>query len=143
MTDNKEPGWAKIRNTQAVDDLVKYGPSIEVGIAPIPFGTGRRSALAQIDTGAGGTAISPRLARKLNLKPVAKGTAHQAGLPPITAQYFRVRLFLPSTDIEMEVVGFATLNPPHDVLIGRDVLANCRLAVDFLSGVTCLHIKSS
>lgn len=142
MADDEEASWAKIRITQPVDEIIQYGPSIKIGVAPVPFqGEGTTIVLAQIDTGAAGTGISARLARKLNLKPVGFGEVHEAGRNPIKAPYFKVRLSLPSTDIESEVVGLATLDPPHDVLIGRDLLANCRLVVDFLSGLTVLHIK--
>ena len=144
MTDDEKAAWAKIRITQTVDELIKYGPSIKIGIAPVPFeGAGLVTVLAQIDTGAAGSGMSPRLTRKLGLKPIDSGEIHEAGRTPIIAPYFRVRLILPSTDIETDIVGLPSLNPPHDVLIGRDILTNCRLIVDFTSGLTALHIRSS
>lgn len=144
MTNDEEAVWAKIKITQTVDEILKHGPSLNVGVAPVPFeGTGMMTALAQIDTGAAGSGMSPRLARKLSLKPVGSGEIREAGRDPIVASYFRVRLFLPSTDIETNIVGLPSLDPPHDVLIGRDILANCRLLVDFTRGLTGLHIKGS
>ena len=143
MTDDEEAAWAKIRITQTVDELLKFGPSVEIGIAPVPFeGKGLITVLAQIDTGAAGSGMSPRLTRKLNLKPVGKGEIREVGREPIVVNYFRVRLFLPSTDIETDIVGLPSLDPPHDVLIGRDILANCRLIIDFPRGLTGLHIKA-
>lgn len=141
MTDDKETGWTKIQIRQPDDEVIKYGPSIEVTVAALEGPA--IAALAQIDTGAQGTGISPRLAKKLGLKSVASGIAHQAGYPSVRVPYFKVRLSLPSIDLEMEVVGLATLERPHDVLLGRDILSKCRLTVDFMEGVTSLHIKHS
>jgi predicted aspartyl protease len=144
MTDDEESGWAKIRFTQPIDDLIKYVPSIKVGVVALPIdGTERMTVVALIDTGAAGTAISPRLARVLNREPIGFGTAHEAGREPITVPYFKIRLYLFSAEIELEVAGLPSLDPPHDILIGRDILADCRLVVDFISGSTSLHIKSN
>jgi hypothetical protein len=143
MTDNKEPLWSKICLRQPVDDIVKYGPSIEVNVSAIDGGP-RIKALAQIDTGAAGSGISKKLAAKLKLRPTGAGEIHQPGLPSTVAPYFRVRIALPiAGDIEVEVTGLATLDPPHDVLIGRDILALCRLAIDFTDGTTTLHIRAT
>jgi predicted aspartyl protease len=142
MTNDKEPGWTKIRIRQSVDDLFKRGPTINIGIAPQPFlGRGLMTVLAQIDTGAAGTALSPRLANKLGLEPAGRGKIIEAGREPIVVPYFKVRLFLPGMDIETKVSGLS-LPPPHDILIGRDILANCRIAIDFITGAVCLHIKN-
>jgi hypothetical protein len=146
MMDEREPRWTKIEFRQPVDDLLKYGPSIEVDVAALEgedTTAASARALAQIDTGAGGTGISPRLATKLRLIPIASGIVHQPGMTGIRVPYFNVRLSLPSAQLDMEVVGFPTLQPPHDILIGRDILSNCRLAVDFVSGLTCLLIKGN
>lgn len=144
MANDKEPTGAKITLTQSVDDLIQNGPTMKVGIAALPFDPAMMSVvLAQIDTGAHGTAVSPRIANSLGLKEIDRGEVHEAGRDPIVASYYRVRLRMPGTDIEIDVVGLPTLREPHDVLIGRDVLANCRLAIDFANGKTWLHIKSS
>ena len=145
MADNEEAAWAKININQTVDDLLKYGPSIKIGIAPVPFtGEGMMTVCAQIDTGADGTGMSPRLTSKLNLRPVDTGTIHEAGREAITASFFKVRLFIPpSAEIDTDIAGLPSLNPPHDVLIGRDILSSCRLLIDFTRGVTGLHFKTS
>ena len=143
MTDDEEAAWTKIRITQTVDNLLKDGPSLKIDVAPVPFeGNGLTTVLAQIDTGAAGSGMSPWLTGKLNLRPVREVEIHEAGREPIVAQIFRVRLFLPSIDIEIDIVSLPSLNKPHDVLIGRDILKNSRIIVDFTSGVTGLHIKS-
>lgn len=141
MSDDKEAGWTKIRIRQTVDHILKHGPSIDVDVAPLSGGIGTR-VMAQIDTGASRTGISPRLVRNLGLVPIAGGFVHQVGLPRIHVPFFKVRLGFPSLDINVEVVGFATLERPHDILIGRDILASCRLSVNFLNGVTLLHIRN-
>jgi hypothetical protein len=145
MTDDEEPGWTKIRITQPINDLIKNGPSIRVGIAPMPFeGPGMTSVLALIDTGTSGTGISPRLRSKLALKPIDVGFAHEAGREPIEGHYFKVRLFFPAgIQVDIDVFGLPSVTTNHDILIGRDILASCRLAVDFVSGVTRLHFKSN
>ena len=143
MTDDEKAAWAKIKINQTVDELLKFGPSIEIGIAPVPFeGKGLTTVIAQIDTGAAGSGMSPRLTRKLNLEPIDQGEFHEPAREPIVVNYFRVRLILPSTDIETDIVGLPSLDPPHDVLIGRDILANCRLIIDFPRGLTGLYIKA-
>lgn len=141
MSDDKEAGWTKIRIRQTVDHLFKHGPSIDVDVAPIDGGTIAR-VMAQIDTGASRTGISPRLVKNLGLAPVASGFVHQVGLPRIHVPFFKIRLGFPRLDINIDVVGFATLERPHDILLGRDILGKCRLSVDFLSGVTVLHVKN-
>jgi len=142
MTNDEEAVWTKIRIRQTPDELVKYGPTIEVKVSAIK-GREVLSVLAQIDTGAAGTGISKRLAEKLALESVAFGKVHQPGLPEITAPYFRVRLEFPSVEIESDVVGLVTLDPPHDILIGRDILVNSRMIVDFTQGITAVQFRSS
>jgi predicted aspartyl protease len=123
MTDDKEPIWSQVRIRQPVDDIIQYGPSIEVDVSAIDGGP-RIKALAQIDTGAHGTAISTRLALKLDLRQIGAGEIRQPGLAPIVSPYFRVRVTLPiAGDIETDVAGLSSLSLPHDILIGRNVLA--------------------
>ena len=144
MADNEEPVWAKIDFRQNVDDLVQYGPSLKVGISADPFVGGEMaSACSQIDTGAAGTGISTRLAERLGLVAIDHGELHHPGGDPIVAPAFKVRLYLPGAELNLEVIGLSTLDPPHDVLIGRDVLASCRLVVDFSRGMVGLDIKAS
>jgi len=148
MADDEKSRWTKISITQPVDELLKHGPSFKLQARSL-VGGGVVSALAQIDTGAAGSAISLRLAERLGLDPVGHGSVHQPVGPTLHAPYFGVSLQLPPPDgvrlavnFEIEVVGLATLDPPHDVLIGRDILASCRLAVDFVGGTTSLHVRS-
>ena len=144
MADNKKIRWTQINIRQSADDLFQRGPSLSIGIAPLGNNTGMLSILAQIDTGAHGTGISPRVAEKLSLSPAGHGEIREAGRKPIACPYYPVRLSIDSImDIELEVVGLPALGAPHDPVIGRDVLANCRLAIDFSLGHTALFIKAS
>ena len=144
MTDDEEAAWAKIVFEQSVEDILKHGPTLDIGIAPLPFvGKGMTTVRAQIDTGAICSGLRPGLANELGLNKVGEATAHVGGLQPVVASCYSARLFLASTEVDLEMVDLATLDPPHDVLIGRDILANCRLIVDFTSGLTALHIKAS
>jgi hypothetical protein len=45
-------------------------------------------------------------------------------------------------DVNLDAAGLPSLPPPHDVLIGRDILAKYRIAIDFTTGAFCLHFKS-
>ena len=143
MTNDEEAGWAKINIRQSADELLKYGPSIEVDIrAAINPGPSLK-LLAQIDTGADITAISARAAEALKLVPHgADGEIHEAGRGKIVVPYHFIRLTLPHGYIEMEVPRLPSLNPPHDVLIGRDLLRRGLLLVDFVAGMTTLHLKT-
>jgi predicted aspartyl protease len=141
MTDNEEPRWAKITIRQSVDDLRKHGPTVEVFVTDIQTGA-RKGVIAQIDTGADGTCISPRLARALALKAADTCLVHQADKPTMLMPYFEIKLSLPLIDVNLKVATLSDLNGPHDILIGRDVLANSRLTVDFTSGVTDLHVRT-
>ncbi len=143
MTNDEKAGGAKITITQTVDEILQFGPSIEIGIAPAPFdGTGKIVVLAQIDTGAICSGLRPGFAKELGLNKVGEATAHVAGLQPVVVSCFNVRFYLATIEFDLEVVELATLDPPHDVLIGRDILSNCRIEVDFTSGLIVLHIKS-
>lgn len=141
MANDEKSIWTKFGFNQPIKSLIEHGPAAPVGIGPAGSQTSI-SALAQIDTGAAGCGISPRLVKRLNLQPVGSGTIHEAGREPVTADFFFVRLTLPAMNIELNVAGLPSLALPHDVLIGRDVLARFRLLVDFTSGVTQLHFKN-
>lgn len=144
MTDDKEAAWAKIAIRQPIDELIKHGPSLKIGILPVPSIGNAVGALAQIDTGAAGTGLSPRLVSALSLPPTGDGEIREPGREIISVKFYRVRLILPSRlDVEVEVAGLPSLAEPHDILIGRDILAEARLLVDFTDGITRLHFKTA
>lgn len=143
MTDDKESGWTEVRFCQSLDDLKQYGPSIPIEVsAAIDNAPKRIRALALVDTGAAGTGIGPDLAKRLGLPLIGRGMIHEAGRAPIMAGLHRVRLCFPSIDIDVDVTALPSLGEPHDVLIGRDVMAKSHLYVDFLTGKTRLAIKT-
>lgn len=143
MANDEKPIWTKIGFQQSIQDLIRYGPSIAVGIAAADASSPTVEALALFDTGASGCGISPRLTEQLNLEPIDAGVIHEAGREPITANIFSVRLFVPRMDVELDIAGLPSLAEPHDILIGRDFLANFRLLVDFTTGGTQLHFKNA
>ena len=144
MADDKKAGWSEFRIRQTTDELFQHGPSLEIGIVALPQ-NGRIPirALALLDTGAAGTAISPGLAERLAPNIIDKGEIHEAGREPVVASFYTVGLLLPAANVELEVAGLPSLAAPHDVLIGRDVLISCRLVIDFPNGVTALHMRSN
>jgi predicted aspartyl protease len=145
MTDNEKAQWATVRFRQDPSHLAQYGPTIPVRVAGLPFEEAKAKAVfAQIDTGASGSAISDRLAGELSLQPIDYGEVREAGRTAISAAYVRVRLIIArGVEIDLDIVALPTFHPPHDVLAGRDILASCKLEVDFLSGETQLHIRAS
>lgn len=142
MANNDKPAWIKSGFEQTVENLYDIGPSARVTVSARERGATRYAVIAQIDTGAGGTGISPRLAEKLGIAPVDSGLIHEAGREPIAALYYPVSLALGPMVVELEVAGLPSLGDPHDVLVGRDVLGKFRLIVDFTTGQTQLHFKN-
>ena len=148
MTDDEKAAWAEIEFLQSVDDLVNYGPSLNVRICGLPITErGVLIVAAQIDTGAAGSCISLKLAGELGLPIIGTGEIHQPGLDPIPAPYFKARIAIRSGvgwyNLDLVLAGLAILDPPHNVLIGRDILAHGRISVDFLTGVTIWRIKAN
>jgi hypothetical protein len=143
MADDPAVGWTNVAITQSVEDLLQRGPTIKIELSASGEAAEPIPVLAQIDTGAHPTAISPVIARRLGLQSTVPGyLLQEAGRPPVDALEYRVRIRIPSASIgvEMNVVGLPALGDPHHVLIGRNFLAGCRLLVDFSTGNTLLQI---
>lgn len=134
-----EDDWIKTSFEQTRADLFAYGPTAPVGISEVGKRQATLQAVALIDTGAAGTGISPKLAAKLNLQPIGTGLIHEAGREPIAADIFEARLFFPGMDVELDIAGLPSLAEPHDMIVGRDVLAQARISVDFTTGITLLQ----
>jgi hypothetical protein len=143
MAESEKPKWLRHRFSHSVEHMLLYGPGMKVGIAALPFVEGSlTTVIAQIDTGAHGSAISPNIVKKLKLEPTGGlSEVRQAGYAPYFADYYGVRLALPHIDIDLDIAGLKTLEPPHDVLIGRDILASYRLSIDFTIGLVELHFR--
>jgi hypothetical protein len=144
MTNNEEPRWSKIAISQTVDELAEYGPTIRV-VVRNPETSMSLEVSAQIDTGASETAITSALAERLRLNACTVGGTQQAGSEARDTQYFGIKLFLLGTDIpdlDMEVAGLPGVAPPHDVLIGRDILQHSMMLVDFFTGETTIHLSA-
>jgi predicted aspartyl protease len=145
MANNEEATWPEVRVSDKPDDLRHFGPTITIGIAPLPFiGIGMQTVRALIDTGAHGTAITPSVAKSFGVAPIREAEIREAGRQPMPAKVYRARLFLTSTiEIDAEVHTLPNLSPPHDVLIGRNVLAGTTLGIDFIGGFWFLQVKPS
>ena len=112
---------------------------------PVP---GLVGASALVDTGASHTCIDPRIMAELRLTPtgLVEVTAPAATVPSQTAEQFDVSLTIPAG------IGDAPLIFPalpvfvsnlhdgaaFDVLLGRDVLAACRLTYNGRVGIFTL-----
>jgi predicted aspartyl protease len=143
MADDEKPRWTKIDLAQTVDDIFEHGPTLPIKIRAGHLKGGIVQVLALIDTGASATGLSPRLVQKLVLVPFDHGAIQEAGREPIEAARFEVSILLePSRYIDALAVGLPSLAAPHDVIVGRDVLARCRLDVNFTTGVTSIHFKN-
>ncbi len=144
MTDDEKARWSEINIHQPIESLVQHGPTLKVGISGVPFtGDNIIQAAAQIDTGASNCGISERLIKRLSLEPLpGEFLTVEAGREPIARKAYWVRLRLPVMEVEVEAYSLPSLTDPHDFLIGRDVLANCRIMVDFTSGQVKLHFRA-
>jgi predicted aspartyl protease len=142
VANNDKTGWFEISFQQSIQDLFKDGPTTTFGIASNPYhGQPMLAAFGLIDTGAGATAISPRLVKELKLKASGSETVQEAGREPVTADFYSVRFFIPGMKFDLDVAGLPSLPPSYDILVGRDILGNGRLIVDFTTGITTLHFK--
>ena len=90
---------------------------------------------ALVDTGASQTSISPRLAAHLALRPRGKVTIQGAtGSTPVNAYYVDLMLSFGSQSIvvgNLEVCEFDPGQAPFQVLIGRDIICQGVLTMDF------------
>lgn len=143
MANDKEPAWAEITFRQNIDDMIKYGPTCPIGIGGPESDDVAMTVFAQIDTGAAGTGISPRLVDRLGLAPVSSGMIHEAGREPISVNMYGVSLFFPRFKVVLDVSGLPSLAAPHDIVIGRDILKDTRFIVDFTSGIIRVHFRTS
>lgn len=151
MANNEEPVWAKIGLRQGVDDLIKYGPTIRAAVRDIASKPNTVSILAQIDTGAAMSGVSPDVVRRLQLRRHGSGDIVEAGRERITVDFHEVDIIMALRDppsgelramsIRCHVAGLPSLAKPHDLLIGRDILGQFRLLVDFTTGTTQLHLR--
>lgn len=140
MADDDKTVWAKVGFHQPVDDLIQHGPTAPVDIRVA--GQSAFQALALFDTGAAGTGLSPALVARLGIVPTGEGFIHEAGREPIAAHFFPVHIAIPGLPwVELDAEGLPSLAPPHDILIGRDVLASFRFSIDFTEGRVALHFR--
>ena len=136
MSSDESGAWIDIGWTQT--DLFEIGPSFVVQVRS-PHGV--HTVLAQIDTGATVSAISPSLFQKLGVVPHDFGEFRVAYEKAVPAPIVRAVMGLPEgSEVEMEFAVLVQVGEPHDVLIGRDFLRACSLHIDFIGGGVSLGI---
>lgn len=134
-------GWVELNTTMSVAELRQFGPTTDLKVRSAAGGE-YFEVLAQIDTGASHSCVGPALAAKLG-GPTGQLLQHQAGGQPAYAPQHSCEILLPTGNVvNVDLTVLAGLSDPHQVLIGRDVLAFCRLVVDFTTGKWSLHLKT-
>jgi hypothetical protein len=121
--------------------MVQHGPNIRVTIAAISAGGTRLAEQvcgAIIDTGAESSCVSPDMFAKL--RGGVRGVRNVAHVFGSVADESTVRAsvsWMPGVAFERD---FALLEhlAPYDVLIGRDILSECRFYLDIKSAFFCL-----
>ena len=92
-------------------------------------------AQALVDTGASQTSISPRLAAHLALRPRGKVTIQGAtGSIPVNAYYVDLMLSFGAQSLVVGNLNVCEFDPgraPFQVLIGRDIICQGVLTMDF------------
>ena len=97
-------------------------------------------AQALVDTGASKTSISPQLASQLSLRPHGKVTVQGAtGSTPVNAYHVDLMLSFGAQSIavaNLDVCEFDPGQAPFQVLIGRDIICQGVLTMDFAGRFT-------
>lgn len=141
MTDPESDEWIKIRGKQPIGQICKFGPSVPVEISSLDNSTIEK-AIALIDTGASHSCITPQLFERLRLTQIGTANLHTPGREPNHVPICRARLHLPGgTQLEGNFTVSTGLVKPISLLIGRDILQRCRLAIDFTKGSVELDIR--
>jgi predicted aspartyl protease len=98
--------------------------------------------VALVDTGAGHSCISPRLAERLGVPPSCEIEQHAAGKESINSPMFHYKLSFPEFFlVEADFAILSHLKEPTDVVIGCDLLHISRLLIDFTTGQWEMHFK--
>jgi predicted aspartyl protease len=142
-TDVVDPvGWRILRTKMTPTELRNIGPTLEVTLADPATPRKTRSVYALIDTGASHSHVSQRLAAMFTSPATGRFRQSLAGGETNDIPAFGALITLPDgVAIETEIGVLARLQPPHDLLIGRNLLRACRVIVDFTSGVWALALK--
>jgi hypothetical protein len=135
--------WTKLKTQTSPQELSEVGICLRVrieadGINPV------EDVFVQIDPGAEESCFRPGFIESLGIDPIGwRRNPHfpEAGSERIYR--FRVKVVFPTgTERIVDGAVLSWLNPPYDMLIGRDILSGCRLSCDFTTGKWELHFKN-
>jgi hypothetical protein len=137
-SDPNKPGM-HLDVTQDRAALIANGPTIALSLrALLPDGSSGTlisNLLAQFDTGASRSCITLAVATKLGTQPSSVTASRIAGDQELALPTYKCAFVFPDgTTWATEIPALSYLGPPHDILIGRDLMNNSRLLVDFTTG---------
>jgi hypothetical protein len=132
-----------ITGSQTPEDLQELGPCMTVAMRRPQGETPETGLIAIVDTGSGVSCISPRLAPRLGGEPDGtRNEAHAFGKEE-NKPTFRYELTYPDgRQVEGTFTVHDQLMEPYDVLIGRDLLADASLTINFDTGRWFIIFKS-
>jgi hypothetical protein len=144
MADDKEAVWTKIELRQPPEEIVKFSPMISLRMArldPMDCMVGPVSkVIGLLDSGASIAGLEPEPVKRLGLERIREAVIHEAGRPPIETLTYRVRLSIGSLSSRLFATGLLWLGCEYNLIVGRNVLANCRVDFAFTSGQTTLWL---
>lgn len=118
------------------EHLLLHGPVINVSIRDANNANSKsENVVALIDTGADINCVSPGLVKRLGLVSIGenwvRGAGNDASREPVTHLILEFEI---GTIITGEFRQYRGLNPDLDIVIGRDILRNTILFMDFTTG---------
>jgi hypothetical protein len=128
---------------QTPKDLQERGPCISVAMRRPQSEAAETGLIAIVDTGSAVSCISPRLAPRLGGEP--DGTRDEAnafGKEENKPTFWYELTYSDGRQVEWKFTVHDQLMEPYDVLIGRDLLEDASLNINFDSGHWFIIFKS-
>lgn len=127
---------------QTTQDLLDWGPSLPVQVALIGSDT-FVDAIALVDTGADGCAMTETLLERLGGKVTSTVTVHEAGREPMDFGALEATLQLPKLPkINVPFGVLPSFGSRHDILLGRHFFRGGKLLVDYEQGRFEMHFPT-
>lgn len=119
-------------------DMRSFGPTMEIGVTFVtqtPAISRIDRVLALIDTGAGRSCLAQHFINSINAKPNTDiGITHPDGKTERIPAFTCIFHYPKGIDTKIDCAIWPNLAKPHDILIGRDILKDTRLLVNFKTG---------